>query len=67
MTDYNVTVVNGTEDGPLLESVPAGGNTAVRITSLKPNTTYTVHIKARNSAGLGLPAVVNATTEELSE
>ena len=67
VTDYNVTVVDGTEDGPLLESVPTGGNTAVRITSLKPNTMYTVHIRARNSAGLGLPAVVNVTTEKMSE
>ena len=65
--DYNVTVVDGTEDGPLLESVPTGGKTAVRITSLKPNTMYTVHIRARNSAGLGPPAVASATTEELSE
>ena len=67
ITDYNVTVVNGTEDGLLLESVPTGGNNTVRITSLKSNTTYTVHIRARNSAGGGLPAVVNVTTEELSE
>ena len=67
VTDYNVTVVDGTEDGSLLESVPAGGNTTVRITSLKPNTMYTIHIRARNSAGLGPPAVVNAITEELSE
>ena len=67
VTDYNVTVVDGTSNGPLLESVPTGGNTAVRITSLKPNTMYTVHIRARNSAGLGPPAVVNVTTEELSE
>ena len=66
VTDYNVTVVNGTGNGPLL-SVPTGGNTTVRITSLKPNTTYTVHIRARNSAGLGQPAVVNVTTEELRE
>ena len=66
MTDYNVTVVDGTEDGPLLESVATGGN-AVRITSLRPNTMYTVHIRARNSAGLGPPAVESVTTEELSE
>ena len=66
VTDYNVTVVNETEDGPLL-SVPTGGNTTVRITALKPNTMYTVHIRARNSAGEGLSAVVNVTTEELSE
>ena len=44
-----------------------GGNPTVRITSLKSNTMYTVHIRARNSAGLGPPAVVNAITEELSE
>ena len=69
ITDYIVTVVDGTdsEDGPLLESVPTGGNTTVRITSLKPNTMYTVHIRARNSAGEGPPAVVNATTEKQSE
>ena len=67
VTDYNVTVVNGTEDGPLLESVPTGGNTTVRITPLKPNTMYTVHIRARNSAVVGPPAVVSVTTEELSE
>ena len=67
VTDYNVTVVNGTEDGPLLESVPTGGNTTVRVTSLNPNTMYTVHIRARNRAGVGQPAVVNVTTEELSE
>ena len=67
MTDYIVTVVDGTEDGPLLESVATGGNTAVRITSLKANTMYTVHIRARNSAGLGPPAVVNVTTKNLSE
>ena len=66
VTDYNVTVVDGTQDGPLL-SVPTGGNTTVSITSLKPNTMYTVHIRARNRAGLGPPAVVNVTTEELSE
>ena len=67
VTDYNVTVVDGTEDGPLLESVPTGGNTTVSITPLKPNTMYTVHIRARNRAGLGEPAVVSVTTEELSE
>ena len=67
VTDYKVTVVDGTSNGPLLESVPAGGNPTVRITSLKSNTMYTVHIRARNSAGLGPPAVVNAITEELSE
>ena len=67
VTDYNVTVVGGTEGGPLLVSVPTGGNTTVRVTALEPNTMYTVHIRARNSAGLGPPAVENATTEELSE
>ena len=62
ITDYNVTVVDGTEDGPLLKSVSTGGNTTVRITSLKPNTTYTVHIRARNTKGTGDAASVNVTT-----
>ena len=66
VTDYHVTVVKGTECGPLL-SVPTGGNTTVSITSLKPNTMYTVHIRARSSAGLGPPVVKSVTTEELSE
>ena len=62
VTDYNVTVVNGTEDGPLLESVPTGGNTTVRITSLKPNTLYTIQVRARNSVGTGDADSVNVTT-----
>ena len=66
VTDYNVIVVNGTVDGPQF-SVPEGGNTTVSITALNPNTMYTVHIIARNSAGMGQPAVVSVTTEELSE
>ena len=67
MTDYNVTVVDGTEDGPLLESVPTGENTTVSITSLKPNTTYTIQVRARNSKGTGDAASVNVTTIDRSK
>ena len=65
--NYNVNVVDRRENRQLLESVATGGNTTVRITPLKPNTMYSVHIRARNSAGLGPPAVVKVITEKLSE
>ena len=64
ITDYNVTIVDGSVP---LKSVLTHGNTTVSITSLKPHTMYSVHIRAINTVGVGPSAVVNVTTEELSE
>ena len=64
ITDYNVTIVDGRVT---LRSVQTHGNTTVSITSLEPHTMYSVYIRAINTVGVGAPAVVNVTTEELSE
>ena len=60
---YIVTSFNGSEH----RLVPNNGINSLTLVSLKPKTSYTVHIKARNSAGLGPPAVFNFTTKDTRE
>jgi hypothetical protein len=59
---YNVTIFNGSEH----RYVSYNGVNSLRVTlmSLKPKTSYNLYIRARNSVGLGPPAVFNFTTED---
>jgi hypothetical protein len=57
---YNITVMNDHERYDLQTM-----NTTITVTSLNPGTPYIISISAKNSVGLGLPADINATTEEI--
>ena len=58
--DYNITYYTG---GELVSSVAVPeGSTSATVHNLKPNTMYTIQVRARNSEGIGDTASVNVTT-----
>ena len=59
--DYNVTYYTG---GELVNSeiITPGDTTSNTVHNLKPNTMYTIQVRARNSEGIGNAASVNVTT-----
>ena len=58
--DYNITYYTG---GELVSRVSVSGDTtSATVHNLKPNTMYTIQVRARNSEGIGNAASVNVTT-----
>ena len=58
--DYNIAYYTG---GKLVSSVAVSGDsTSATVHDLKPNTTYTIQVRARNSVGTGDADTVDVTT-----
>ena len=58
--NYNITYYTG---GELVNSVAVSGDsTSATVHNLKPNTMYTIQVRAMNSEGIGDAASVNVTT-----
>ena len=63
--DYNIAYYTG---GELVNSVVVSGdNTSATVHNLKPNITYTIQVRARNSVGTGDADNIDVSTPKRGE
>ena len=63
--EYNITYYTG---GELVNSVAVpGDNTSATVQNLKPNTMYTIQVRARNSEGAGDADNITISTPKRGE